>query len=74
MSAVKPDLQLELPGCSNGAYTDHPVAWRHARPACASLALAIAMLAAPAQAQETTGDRTGTGVAVSAKAPERLRA
>lgn len=42
-------------GCSRWARPANHLAWRHARPACASLALAFAMLAAPAQAQDNDG-------------------
>ncbi|MDE8652996.1 TonB-dependent hemoglobin/transferrin/lactoferrin family receptor [Novosphingobium album (ex Liu et al. 2023)] len=42
-------------GCSHWTRPADRAAWRHARPACASLALAFAMLAAPAQAQDDDG-------------------
>lgn len=47
--------QPERKGCSIGQRPQIFAAWQHARPACASLALAVAMLGAPAQAQDNDG-------------------
>ena len=55
MGANSLALQPESKGCSHWQGPEELVAWRHARPACASLALAFAMLAAPAQAQDNDG-------------------
>jgi hypothetical protein len=53
MGAISPASRPESKGCSHWQRPGDLVAWRHARPTCASLALAFAMLAAPAQAQDT---------------------
>jgi len=51
--------------------------WRHARPACASLALAIAMLATSAQAQDNDGyfwlDRLNRIVVTATRTPVKIQ-
>lgn len=67
----------ESKGCSRWQRPGELVAWRHARPACASLALACAMVAAPAQAQDNDGyfwlDRMNQIVVTATRTPVRLQ-
>mgnify|MGYP006077444667 CR=1 FL=1 len=66
----------ESKGCSHWQRPADLVAWRHARPACASLALAFAMLAVPAQAQDNDGyfwlDRMNQIVVTATRTPVKV--
>ena len=66
----------ESKGCSHWQRHEHRAAWRHARPACASLALACAMVAAPVQAQDNDGyfwlDRMNQIVVTATRTPVKV--
>ncbi len=64
-------------GCSHWQRPADQAAWRHSRPACASLALALAMLAAPARAQDNDGyywlDRLNQIVVTATRTPVKMQ-
>ncbi len=77
MGANPLTFRPELKGCSHWQRTEELVTWRHARPVCASMALAFAMLAAPVQAQDNDGyfwlDRMNQIVVTATRTPVRLQ-
>lgn len=63
-------------GCAHWRRTTEYSVWRHAQPACASLALAFALAAAPAQAQDNDGyfwlNRMNQIVVTATRTPVRV--
>lgn len=76
MPAISIVSQLESKGCSHGKRPTGQLVWRQPRPACASLALGFAMLAAPAQAQDNDGyywlDRMNQIVVTATRTPVKV--